>query len=176
LGIGLTLVKRLVELHGGDVTARSEGAGSGSEFVVRLPVIRPDTSRATPREMSNGASGTRRILVTDDNRDAATTMVMLLRLKGHEVEAAFDGREALERAEAWRPDVMLLDIGMPEMNGFDVCKLIRKTSWGSGIQIVALTGWGQEQDRMSTREAGFDGHLVKPVDLNALDDVLGRRG
>jgi signal transduction histidine kinase len=177
LGIGLTLVRRLVELHGGNVTARSDGPGRGSEFVVRLPVLdRAEQSAAASPQPNGAVVSRRRILVTDDNQDAATTLVMLLELKGHEVEAAHDGRSALERAESWRPDVMLLDLGMPGMNGYDVCKSIRKTIWGAEIQIVALTGWGQEQDRLNTSEAGFDGHLVKPVDLNALDAVLLPRG
>jgi CheY-like chemotaxis protein len=172
----LTLVKRLVALHGGHVTARSEGVGRGSEFVVRLPVLTKPNLPQHALAPSNGtANSRRRILVTDDNQDAAKSLMLLLRLKGHDVEMAFDGPAALEKAEAWQPDMMLLDLGMPEMSGFDVCKAIRRKPWGADIQIVALTGWGQEQDRQSTREAGFDGHLVKPVDMSALDDFLSRR-
>jgi CheY-like chemotaxis protein len=118
------------------------------------------------------AAAPRRILVTDDNRDAARSLALLLKYDGHEVEMAYDGRQAIAKAEDWRPDVMLLDLGMPEMNGYDVCRSIRQTQWGKGIRIVALTGWGQEQDRRNTHDAGFDAHLVKPVDVSALKDVL----
>jgi CheY-like chemotaxis protein/anti-sigma regulatory factor (Ser/Thr protein kinase) len=173
LGIGLTLAKRLVELHGGQISVRSEGAGCGSEFMVVLPALaeRDSGVAAAPRP-STVATKRQRILVTDDNRDAASILSKLLQLNGHDVETAHNGREAIERAEAWRPDVLLLDLGMPEMNGYDVCRSIRQTPWGRGIRIVALTGWGQDQDRRNTREAGFDDHLVKPVDLRALDKVL----
>ena len=173
LGIGLTIVKRLVELHGGQISVRSEGPGHGSEFIVRLPVLAEGNATAPVAAKSNeAATKPRRILVTDDNRDAATSLALLLRHGGHAVEMAYDGRQAIEKAEVWRPDVMLLDLGMPEMNGYDVCRAIRQTAWGKDIQIVALTGWGQEQDRRNTREAGFDSHLVKPVDLAVLGDVL----
>ena len=173
LGIGLTIVKRLVELHGGQISVRSEGPGRGSEFIVRLPVLVESAGAAPVASKANVVAATpRRILVTDDNRDAAKSLALLLRYSGHEVETAYDGRQAIAKAEVWRPDVMLLDLGMPEMNGYDVCRSIRQTPWGKGIRIVALTGWGQEQDRRNTLEAGFDAHLVKPVDASALGDVL----
>jgi signal transduction histidine kinase len=173
LGIGLTIVKRLVELHGGQISVRSEGPGRGSEFIVRLPVLLESAALApSTAKASEVATAPRRILVTDDNRDAAKSLALLLQYNGHEVETAHDGRQAIAKAEVWRPDVMLLDLGMPEMNGYDVCRSIRRTPWGKGIRIVALTGWGQEQDRRNTREAGFDAHLVKPVDLSALKNVL----
>jgi signal transduction histidine kinase/CheY-like chemotaxis protein len=173
LGIGLTLVKRLVELHGGRVSVHSEGPGRGSEFVVWVPVLKDATqtidweTKSTP-----GEAQSRRILVTDDNQDAARSLALLLKYGGHVVETAFDGAEAIQKAEAWRPDIMLLDLGMPEMNGYDVCRSIRERSWGKAIRIVALTGWGQDRDRQNTREAGFDAHLVKPVDVRLLGQVL----
>lgn len=174
LGIGLTLVKRLVELHGGQISARSAGVGAGSEFIVRLKVVAGNpTAAPAPTQPTNPApTQRRRILVTDDNRDAADSLAMLLRVSGHEVDVAYEGAEAIKKAEAWRPEVMLLDIGMPEMNGYDVCRTIRQAPWGKDIRIVALTGWGQDQDRRSTREAGFDSHLVKPVDAGVLRNVL----
>jgi signal transduction histidine kinase len=175
LGIGLTIVKRLVELHGGQISVQSERPGRGSEFIVRLPALVEATATApVAAKSSEAATKPRRILVTDDNRDAATSLALLLRYGGHEVEMAYDGRQAIEKAEVWRPEVMLLDLGMPEMNGYDVCRAIRQTAWGKDIQIVALTGWGQDQDRRNTREAGFDSHLVKPVDLAVLRDVLAK--
>jgi signal transduction histidine kinase len=173
LGIGLTIVKRLVELHGGQISVRSGGAGLGSEFIVRLPVLVEKNEPApAATKPSDAAPKPRRILVTDDNQDAAKSLALLLRYGGHVVETAYDGRQAIEKAEVWRPDVMLLDLGMPEINGYDVCRAIRQTTWGKDIQIVALTGWGQEQDRRNTRDAGFDAHLVKPVDPKVLGDVL----
>jgi signal transduction histidine kinase len=173
LGIGLTIVKRLVELHGGRISVQSNGPGRGSEFIVRLPVLVESAGSAPLASKASAVAATpRRILVTDDNRDAAKSLALLLQYNGHEVETAHDGRQAIAKAEVWRPDVMLLDLGMPEMNGYDVCRSIRQTAWGKGIRIVALTGWGQDQDRRNTREAGFDAHLVKPVDLLALRDAL----
>ncbi len=174
LGIGLTLVKRLVELHGGRILASSGGPGRGSEFIVLLPLAADDanTAVAKPKLGPSLAARPQRILVVDDNRDSAISMAKLLKLKGHEVETAYNGVEAVEKAEALRPGVMLLDLGMPGMNGYEVCQTIRQKPWGNAIRIVALTGWGQEQDRRNTREAGFDGHLVKPVDPTVLDDVL----
>jgi signal transduction histidine kinase len=175
LGIGLTLVKRLVELHGGRIEARSDGLGHGSEFVVFLPML---ASEAVPSAAAVGAAKpvanilTKRILVTDDNQDAANTVAMLLRLSGHEVETAYDGTSAVRKAETYQPDIMLLDIGLPGMNGYDVCRSIRQQPWGKDIRIVALTGWGQDQDRRNAREAGFDDHLVKPVDPQVLSRTV----
>ena len=173
LGIGLTLVKRLVELHGGSIVAKSAGLGRGSEFIVRLPML-IDGPRAqhTPNPLSSQAVAPKRILVTDDNQDAADSVAMLLRLSGHEVETAYDGMKAVEKAESYQPDIMLLDIGLPGMNGYDVCRSIRQQPWGKAIRIVALTGWGQDQDRRNAREAGFDDHLVKPVDPQTLRQAI----
>jgi signal transduction histidine kinase len=173
LGIGLTLVKRLVELHGGTITARSEGLGRGSQFSVRLAMIAEEASPVPAAPDTGGASSkARRILVTDDNRDAANSLAMLLKLSGHQVDTAYDGIEAVQKAEAHRPEVILLDIGLPGKNGYEVCRTIRQAPWGKDIRIVAVTGWGQEQDRRNTREAGFDHHLMKPVTVSALDEAL----
>ena len=175
LGIGLTLAKRLVELHGGRIEAHSEGAGRGAEFVVHLPLgPQPDT-RAVDEPVQAAASpvgGRRKILIVDDNVDNAESLSMLLGLKGHETEVAFDGESALAVAAAFAPDVVLLDIGLPKMNGIEVCRRMRREPWGRAIRIVAVTGWGQDEDRRRSSEAGFDRHLVKPVDYCELEGVL----
>jgi PAS domain S-box-containing protein len=174
LGIGLTLVKRLVELHGGSIRAWSEGPGKGSEFVVRLPV--PISPRQQDEErlesLSKDASSPRRILVVDDNRDSADSLALLLNLQGHEVEAVYDGLSAVHTAERFAPDVVLLDRGLPILDGIEACRRIRENPWGRNMVIVALTGWGQEEDRRRSREAGFDEHLVKPVSNDALLKLL----
>jgi PAS domain S-box-containing protein len=175
LGIGLSLVRRLVELHGGRVEARSEGAGKGSEFIVRLPVLVEEPKPPPAQELgSNGSAKAmaRRILVADDNRDAADSLAMLLRLAGHEVRTAYDGAAGVEVAERFRPEVALLDIGMPKLNGYDVCRHIREAEWGQDVVLIAMTGWGQEEDRRRTAAAGFDVHMVKPVNPTALLDLL----
>jgi PAS domain S-box-containing protein len=180
LGIGLTLVKRLVEMHGGSVEAQSAGPGQGSSFVVRLPaaIDVPDVSTTEPGERQT--SGVmHRILVVDDNRDSAETLAMLLELTGHEVFVAHDGQSALDAVERQRPGVVLLDIGLPGLSGHDVCRRIRQQPWGKTTVIIALTGWGQEEDRRRSQAAGFDGHLVKPVDhahlLALLESLIGPR-
>lgn len=169
LGIGLALAQRLVQLHGGRLTAHSAGTGRGSEFIVRLPLavsaVSLEPSAAPPVRPEDT---TMRVLVVDDNVDAAESLASLLRLVGHRVEVANDGIEALERAQQWQPDVVLLDLGLPRLSGLDVSRRIREQPWGRGMRLVALTGWGQELDRQHTRESGFDAHLVKPVDLDAL--------
>jgi len=175
LGIGLSLVKRLVELHGGTVSAYSEGLGHGSKFTVRLPceIGQPGIeSLAQAPDIARAKSAGRRILVVDDNRDSAITLALLLKITGNETKTAFDGLAAIETAEAFRPQVILLDIGLPKMNGNDTCREIRKQPWGKDILILALTGWGQEEDRRKTAEAGFDDHLVKPVDHVALNKLI----
>ncbi len=175
LGIGLTLVERLVEMHGGSVSARSEGPGRGSEFVVRLPIMfeTPNTQQTPEPTVSDLTRKTsRRILVVDDNRDSATTLAMLLKLTGNETHTAYDGLAAVEAAETFRPDVVLLDLGLPKLNGFEAARKIREQPWGKSIVLVALTGWGQEDDRRKSSEAGFNGHLVKPVDHAALMKLL----
>jgi signal transduction histidine kinase len=165
LGIGLALVRRLVEMHGGVVTANSEGLGKGTELVVRLPVIGIQSTMALPTNDSKRPPqvSPRRILVADDNSDAVEALALQLRLAGHEVRSANDGLEALEVAEAFAPQVVLLDLGMPRMDGYETAREIRRKWWGKSATLVALTGWGGQQDRQKTTDAGFDAHLVKPV-------------
>jgi PAS domain S-box-containing protein len=175
LGIGLSLVRRLVELHGGTVDARSEGLGKGSEFMVRLPVIVervPLPQASEPSGAPDFKSPSRRIVVVDDNRDSADALAMFLRLYGYETDTAYDGVEGLEAAERMRPDAVLLDIGMPRMNGYDACRCLREKPWGKGLVLIAMTGWGQEEDRRRTIEAGFDAHIVKPVDPTDLIKLI----
>jgi CheY-like chemotaxis protein len=175
LGIGLSLVKQLVELHQGHVTAKSEGPGHGSEFTVHLPLALdqtlPSDSNAAPT--AQRSPDTRlRILVVDDSEDAALTLATLLELAGYELHVAHDGEQALAVAEACRPDVVLLDIGLPKLSGYDVCRGFRQQAWGQQMTVIALTGWGQDQDRRRTTEAGFNHHLVKPADPTALLKML----
>jgi signal transduction histidine kinase len=172
LGIGLALSRSLVELHGGTIEARSDGPGKGSEFVVRLPVI------ALPRTAASSAGtpayngAVRRVLVVDDVADTASSLAALLRMDGNQVERAADGLEALRLAEKFKPDLILLDLGMPNLDGVETCQLIRQKPWGKGIVIVAVTGWGTDLDRKKTTAAGFDRHLVKPVDYAAIRALL----
>ncbi len=174
LGIGLSLVKTLVEMHGGSVEARSAGHGLGSEFIVRLPIVVTTPTDPPARIATEPAarSSPLRILVVDDNHDSARTLSRLLKLLGHEARMAHDGGAAIELAEAYRPELMLLDIGLPILNGYDVARAIRSRPWGGGLVIVALTGWGQEGDRRRSKEAGIDDHLVKPVDPALLERLL----
>ena len=174
LGIGLTLVRRLVQLHGGVVEARSAGPGQGSTFVVRLPIEEAPQPEVVA-EVKRPATA-RRILIVDDNRDAAESLSMLLSITGHETTIAHDGGEAYAAAERERPDVVLLDIGLPTLSGYEVCRRIRQQPWGGEVFIIALTGWGQTEDRQKTRDAGFDGHLVKPVAYDALLRLLDSMG
>jgi signal transduction histidine kinase len=173
LGIGLRIVERLVAMHGGTVEARSDGAGTGSEFLVRLPLLPVAGEEPEPKALllrAQAGPRIRRVLVADDDSDSMTSLAMMLRLMGSEVRTARDGLEAVRIADEFRPDVILLDIGMPVLDGYDACRRIRSETWGAGIVIVALTGWSQEEDRRKSEAAGFDRHLVKPVD----PDVLGR--
>ena len=163
-----------MELHGGSVSATSGGPGNGSEFVVRLPLEQSDQRSERSESPSNSGRvlPSRRILVVDDNVDSATTLGTLLRFLGGEVQVAHDGPAALEAIERYRPDVVLLDIGMPGMDGFEVARRVRERDEFSRMTLIALTGWGQEEDRRRTREAGFDHHLVKPADIGALQSLL----
>lgn len=172
LGIGLTLVKNLVELHGGTVEARSSGAEQGSEFIVRLPTLKQAPQR--PQEPADDGQeiAPRRILVVDDNVDAADSLAMLLKQTGHEVHIAYDGPKAIELAAKVQPGVILLDIGMPGLSGYDVCRRIREQAWGKEVFIIALTGRGQPEDRQKSHKAGFNAHLVKPVDHAKLAEQL----
>jgi CheY-like chemotaxis protein/two-component sensor histidine kinase len=174
LGIGLTLVRTLVDMHGGSVDVHSEGLGHGSEFVVGLPVLTDAAAaKPPPRAASAPAASTgRRVLVVDDNEDGAESLAMLLEFHGHETHKAYDGVEAVEAAERLRPDVVLLDIGLPRLNGYEACRQIREQPWGKNMVLVALTGWGTDEDRQRSREAGFDTHMVKPVDYDALLGLL----
>jgi PAS domain S-box-containing protein len=173
LGIGLTLVKAVVEMHGGTVEAHSEGLGRGSEFEVRLAAL--ENGSATITQAAEGEPTTRvghRVLIVDDNYDGADSLAMLLEEVGHETHLAHDGVEALEVAERIRPDAVLLDIGLPKLNGYEVCQRLRERPWADELVIVALTGWGQEEDRQRSLDAGFDTHLVKPVDHSLLMRLL----
>ena len=174
LGIGLALVRRLVELHGGRVESRSEGVGRGSEFIVRLPMASEPAGAASSLARSPAISPVR-LLVADDNRDSADSLAMLLRLHGHDVHTAYDGIEAVNAAERLRPDAVLLDIGMPRLNGYDACRQIRQSVWGRDLLVIAMTGWGQAEDRRRTVDVGFDAHLVKPVDPQELIALLATR-
>jgi PAS domain S-box-containing protein len=172
LGIGLSIVKTLVEMHDGLVEATSEGIGKGSEFIVRLPivlsVVEPRADAVEPTEVS----GARRVLVVDDNRDAAASLAMMLRVMGNESKTAHDGLEAIEAAATYRPDIMFIDIGMPNLNGYDTARRIREQPWGKAIVLAALTGWGQDDDRRKSEEAGFDYHLVKPAEPSLVEEIL----
>ena len=175
LGIGLSLVKGLVEMHGGTIEARSDGEGKGSEFVVRLPVVTPDPGVADP---SNGQDeevvtpGLRRILVVDDNMDAADSLAQILELLGNEVRTAYDGEAGVQAAGEFRPAVVLCDIGMPKVNGYEAARRIRAEKWGKNMVLVALTGWGHDDDRQKSADAGFNFHLVKPLETAALMRLL----
>jgi signal transduction histidine kinase/CheY-like chemotaxis protein len=174
LGIGLTLVKRLVELHGGLVTAHSGGLGQGSSFEIHLPVIGQPSGAPHPgREPARGLASALRILVVDDNRDTADSLAMLLRSSGSEVRTAYDGLEALEVANIFRPDVGLLDIGLPKADGHEVARRLRMEPWGKRMRLIAITGWSSETDRARSADAGFDHHLVKPLDPALLAELLG---
>jgi CheY-like chemotaxis protein len=180
LGIGLALAKGLVLMHGGTIAAESPGLGKGSTFTVRLP-LPADQERslgaATPVAAAEPVEHrSRRVLIADDYRDSATSMAVLLELQGDEVRTVHSGLEAVATAETFRPDVILMDVGMPGLNGYDATRRIREQPWGRDIVIVAVTGWGQTTDKALAREAGCNAHLVKPVDLLALDRVLADEG
>jgi PAS domain S-box-containing protein len=176
LGIGLTLAKQLIELHGGAIEARSEGPGKGAEFIVRLPAVPVLSAVATPsdEELAHEIPVRFRILVADDNLDAAESLGMMLRLMGHDVRTVRDGLQAVEEAAAFRPDLALLDIGMPGLSGYDVARRIREQRWGQEIVLIALTGWGQEEDKRKALQAGFDQHFTKPVSPNELARMIAR--
>ncbi len=173
LGIGLALVKSLVQMHDGTIEARSAGVGQGTEFVVRLPI--PADEQSPPESPIPAASTSLtacRILVVDDNRDAADSLAMLLTITGNVTNTVYTGVDAVAAAAAFRPDVVLLDIGLPQVSGYEVARRIREQSWGEGMTLFALTGWGQEEDRQKSKDAGFDGHLTKPVDFAELTKQL----
>jgi CheY-like chemotaxis protein len=174
LGIGLSIAKRLVEMHGGTIEARSDGPGKGSEFIVRLPLallVAGEGAAQAPGPARAESPHRCRVLIADDNLDAAASLSLMLQVMGNDVRVANDGLEALAVAESFHPDAILLDIGMPGVNGYDVCRRMRER-WGARPTIVALTGWGQEEDRHRSAEAGFDHHLVKPVEPGKLESLL----
>ena len=176
LGIGLALVRALVELHGGEILATSKGQDQGSEFLVRLPLLLPDKPEQETSQTRTRPEATmqvrRNILIADDNQDALESLALMLRMEGHEVVCASDGEEALLLAGQRRPEIVVLDVGMPKLDGCEVARRIRAEDWGRSAILVALTGWGQDVDRRRSREAGFDMHLVKPVDPATLCDML----
>jgi len=180
LGVGLSLVRQLVGLHGGSVRAFSNGPGKGSRFEVRLPLREVDASAAAPAPAVPATpaapphSPSRRILVIDDNQDSADSSAMVLELMGHTTERAYSGTEGLEVAGRFRPDVVLLDIGLPGMSGYEVATHLREAPWGKDAILIAVTGWGQEDDRRRSREAGFNHHLVKPIDIVELVALLDK--
>jgi CheY-like chemotaxis protein len=159
-------------MHGGTGDALSGGIGQGSEFVVRLPIVveTPPVSAAQPGGFP--ALTARRVLVVDDNRDSAMSLALLLKLAGNETHTAFDGLSAVEAAEKYKPDLVLMDIGLPKLNGYEACRRIRQQSWGKNMILVALTGWGQDEDKEKSRTSGFSGHLVKPAELETLAKLL----
>ncbi len=170
LGIGLTLVKRLVELHGGSIQAHSDGPGRGSAFIVRLPIVSEgqEGHALAADDVPAAAKSLLRILIVDDNRDAANSLSEMLRMMGNDTRMAYDGQHGVDLAGEYRPDVILFDIGLPKLNGYEACRLIRKQPQGNGVVMIAVTGWGQDEDRRRSHEAGFDHHMVKPVDPQAL--------
>lgn len=175
LGIGLAIVRRLVERHGGVVRASSAGPGKGTEVIVRLPRMVEEPFLASQvRQPDPEHTDARRVLVVDDNEDAASALAELLELEGHESRTASDGLEAVQIAEEWKPDVVLLDLGMPRIDGYEAARRIRAQPWGKEMGLVALTGWGQRQDRERTAACGFDAHLVKPIRIEALLEILAR--
>jgi PAS domain S-box-containing protein len=174
LGIGLALVKGLVDLHGGHIEVSSDGLGRGSTFTVHLPVALSSAAAdaAAVSDVTRSAADRRRVLVADDNKDAADSLAMLLKLEGHDVRVAHNGRAALSLAQTFRPHVALLDIGMPELSGYEVAVQMRREAWGAGIKLIAISGWGQDVDRQRASLAGFDQHLTKPIDPAALERLL----
>jgi signal transduction histidine kinase/CheY-like chemotaxis protein len=174
LGIGLALALQLTQMHGGRIDVTSAGEGHGSEFIVRLPLCPSPHARTLAQDRAGALfrPERRRVLVADDNVDGAESLRLTLEMQGHDVRAAFDGAAALTLAEEFRPEIMVLDLGMPKLDGCEVCRRVRGQPWGDHVTIIALTGWGQEQDRRRTLEAGFDHHLVKPVEPQALTRLI----
>lgn len=171
LGIGLTLVQRLVSLHGGQITAHSEGAGKGSTFLITLPILETKTPSEEQRLEETSAIPCLKILIVDDNRDSADSLTLMLKIMGHETRTGYDGEEAVKLAAEYSPDVILLDIGLPKLSGYDACRRIRQSIKSNAI-IIAQTGWGQAEDRQKTKDAGFDFHMVKPIDTAMLFKLL----
>ncbi|HEY7943750.1 MAG TPA: ATP-binding protein [Casimicrobiaceae bacterium] len=178
LGVGLTVARRLVELHGGSISAGSDGLGKGSTFTVRIPVSAAQATSGPEASLRSGVKNTlasHRILVADDNRDAAESLAALLRMVGHDVRIAYDGVEAVGLADEYHPDTIVLDIGMPKMNGYEVAQKMRAKTWGKDAMIIALSGWGQEDDKRRSHEVGIDHHLVKPLEPASLLELLAKQ-
>jgi CheY-like chemotaxis protein/anti-sigma regulatory factor (Ser/Thr protein kinase) len=174
LGIGLTLVKRLVEMHEGSISAVSRGKGTGSEFSVRFPRLKGDIRTPAPSARATAASARRRVLVIDDNVDAAESIAMILRLKGHQALCIFDGQSALRMVEQYKPEIVVIDIGLPGMTGYEVAKSLREHPVAKHLLLVAVTGYGQQEDRSMALGAGFDEHMTKPVDPDVLNEFLNK--
>jgi two-component system CheB/CheR fusion protein len=175
MGLGLTLVRRLVELHGGAVEARSDGLGKGAEFIVCLPLaISAGAAAPSGDSPDRGPAAARRILLVDDNRDVRDSLKQLLELEGHSVSIAGDGRGALEIAAKEAPEIVVLDIGLPDMDGYELARRLRRLDATSKALLIAATGFGRQEDRARSEEAGIDHHLVKPLDLNALAEIIGQ--
>ena len=172
LGIGLNIVQRIMEMHNGAVEARSEGLGKGSEFSLRIPRLLGKVVQPAPTKPTTEQGGTRRVMVVDDNEDAALSMSMILKKRGHVIAVAHDGEMAVAKGAEFKPEIVIMDIGMPKMNGYEACAAMRKTDWGQRCMIVALSGWGQEEDRQKSKEAGFDRHVVKPIDRATLEWIV----
>ena len=175
LGVGLSIVRGLIELHGGTVTAESDGPGRGSLFKVCLPALSAgpiSREQQQVKDLSGHVPRSRKILVVDDNRDSADSMALQLRLKGHEIQIAYDGERALEIADQMHPEFVLLDIGLPLISGHEVARRIRKQPWGHAVVLIAMTGWGQQEDRNRSHDAGIDHHMTKPLDPDVLDSIL----
>ena len=176
LGIGLTLVRQLVEMHGGSVTVRSDGPDRGSEFVIRIPIATIDDGAVALQEPFAHAVIRRplRILIVDDNHDGADMLALTLSILGHHATAVYDPLKAIATAESFLPDIAFLDIGMPALNGYELAALLKSQPWASDILLVALTGWGQEENRQRSAAAGFNEHLVKPIELETIDRICQR--
>jgi CheY-like chemotaxis protein len=172
LGLGLHIAREVVELHGGKIEAKSDGAGKGSEFLLSIPLTDERPVKETPARAQYADASALRILVVDDNRDAADSLATLLEMNGHTGLVAYDGPSALEKAEKMRPHVALVDIGMPGMNGFELAEKISQAPWGKKTMLVAVTGWGAKSDRARSKEAGFAYHLTKPVDYDTLATLI----
>jgi signal transduction histidine kinase len=173
LGIGLALARRLVEMHGGTISARSEGVGKGSEFIVTLPRVASEDRPNRPEQQPADRPLKRRILIADDNPDVVEAFEIMLETLGHEVQTAHDGFEVLEKAEQFRPEIAVLDIGMPKLNGYDAARQLRQRPWSSDLILVAVTGWGSDKDKRESQEAGFDVHWVKPIDPVEFGEWVG---
>jgi len=177
LGVGLTLSKQLIEMHGGKIEVRSGGNGKGCEFLIRLPIVIDAVE--LQNSVQEDAAGTDerklRVLVVDDNLGASHMLSTLVKKLGHDVKTAGNGSQAVSLAAEFRPQVILMDLGMPEMDGYQAAQLIRRETWGKEILLIALTGWGQEADRQRTKQTGFDYHIVKPLGLDELKTALARQ-